>query len=60
LKDTQANELCKAIKAAAQGQAQPSPQAAARLVREIKAPENPERLTERETEAQRLAGGFLF
>ena len=54
LKDTQADELCKAIKAAAQGQVQLSPQAAARLVREIKAPDNPEKLTERETDVLRL------
>lgn len=54
LKDTQAEELCRAIKAAAQGQVQLSPEAAARLVREIKAPDNPEKLTERETEVLRL------
>jgi DNA-binding NarL/FixJ family response regulator len=54
LKDTQADELCRAIKAAAQGQVQLSPQAAARLVREIKAPDNPEKLTERETDVLRL------
>lgn len=54
LKDTQAAELCKAIKAAANGQVQLSPQAAARLVREIKAPDSPEKLTERETDVLRL------
>ena len=54
LKDTQADELCKAIKAAANGQVQLSPQAAARLVREIKAPDSPEKLTERETDVLRL------
>jgi two-component system, NarL family, response regulator LiaR len=54
LKDTQADELCRAIKAAAQGQVQLSPQAAARLMREIKAPESPEKLTERETDVLRL------
>jgi DNA-binding NarL/FixJ family response regulator len=54
LKDTQADELCRAIKAAANGQVQLSPQAAARLVREIKAPDNPEKLTERETDVLRL------
>jgi two-component system, NarL family, response regulator LiaR len=41
LKDTQADELCRAIKAAANGQVQLSPQAAARLVREIKSPDSP-------------------
>ena len=54
LKDTQADELCRAIKAAANGQVQLSPQAAARLVREIKAPDSPEKLSERETDVLRL------
>jgi DNA-binding NarL/FixJ family response regulator len=54
LKDTQAEELCRAIKAAAAGQVQLSPQVAARLMREIRAPESPEPLTERETDVLRL------
>jgi DNA-binding NarL/FixJ family response regulator len=54
LKDTKADELCRAIKAAAAGQVQLSPQAAARLMREVRAPESPETLTERETEVLRL------
>ena len=54
LKDTQAEELTRAIKAAANGQVQLSPQAAARLVREVRAPESPETLTERETDVLRL------
>ena len=54
LKDTQADELCRAIKAAAAGQVQLSPQAAARLMREVRAPESPETLTERETAVLRL------
>ena len=54
LKDTQADDLCAAIKAAAAGQVQLSPQAAARLLREVRAPESPEALTERETEVLRL------
>lgn len=54
LKDTQADELIRAIKAAAEGQVQLSPQAAARLMREVRAPESPEALTERETEVLRL------
>lgn len=54
LKDTQADELCRAIKAAAAGQVQLSPQAAARLMREVKVPESPEALTERETDVLRL------
>ncbi|HZS88448.1 MAG TPA: response regulator transcription factor [Chloroflexota bacterium] len=54
LKDTDADALCRAIKAAAAGQVQLSPQAAARLMREVRAPESPEALTERETEVLRL------
>ena len=54
LKDTDADELCRAIKAAAAGQVQLAPQAAARLLREVRAPDNPETLTDRETEVLRL------
>ena len=54
LKDTHADELCRAIKAAAAGQVQLSPQAAARLMREIRAPQSVEKLTERETDVLRL------
>jgi two-component system, NarL family, response regulator LiaR len=54
LKDTEAAELCRAIHAAADGQVQLAPQAAARLMREVAAPKNPETLTERETEVLRL------
>jgi NarL family two-component system response regulator LiaR len=54
LKDTQAEDLVKAIHAAAAGQVQLSPRAAERLMREIRAPESPEKLTERETEVLRL------
>jgi two-component system, NarL family, response regulator LiaR len=50
LKDTKAEELCRAIKGAAAGQVQLAPEAAARLMREVRVPENPEKLTERETE----------
>jgi DNA-binding NarL/FixJ family response regulator len=50
LKDTESQELCRAIKAAAAGQVQLSPKAATRLLREIRAPHSPETLTERETE----------
>ncbi|MEX2247760.1 MAG: response regulator transcription factor [Dehalococcoidia bacterium] len=59
LKDTQADELCRAIKAAAAGQVQLSPQAAARLVREVRAPESPQQLTEREVDVLRLLAGGL-
>ncbi len=54
LKDTESEELRRAIKAAAAGQVQLSPQAAVRLMREVRAPESPEALTERETEVLRL------
>lgn len=56
LKDTQADELRRAIKAAAAGQVQLSPAAAARLMREVRTPEPPanETLTERESEVLRL------
>ena len=54
LKDTEAEELCRAIKAAAAGQVQLSPQAAARLLREVPAPDSPEQLTDRETDVLRL------
>ena len=54
LKDTEGDELCRAIKAAAAGQVQLAPQVAARLLQEIHAPENPEALTPRETDGLRL------
>jgi len=54
LKNTEADELGRAIKAAADGQVQLAPAAAARLMREVRAPENPEVLTERETEVLKL------
>ncbi len=58
LKDTEADELCRAIKAAAAGQVQLSPSVAARLLREVPSPQLPEPLTERETEVLRqLAQG---
>jgi NarL family two-component system response regulator LiaR len=58
LKDTQADELCQAIKAAAAGQVQMSPSVAARLLREVPPPQSPEPLTGRETEVLRqLARG---
>lgn len=48
LKTTESDELCRAIKAAAAGQVQLSPQAAARLMREVRGPAQPEPLTDRE------------
>lgn len=58
LKDTESDELIRAIKAAAAGQVQLSPQAAARLVREVRVPDVPATtLTERETDVLRLIAG---
>lgn len=54
LKDTQAPELRRAIKAAAAGQVQLSPPASAYLMREVRAAVPPEPLTERETEVLHL------
>lgn len=59
LKDTDSGELIRAIKAAAAGQVQLSPKAAARLMREVRAPESPESLTERETEVLRLVASGM-
>jgi NarL family two-component system response regulator LiaR len=60
LKDADSHELRRAIKAAAAGQVQLSPQAAARLLREIRTPEkSAEVLTERERAVlQLLAQGM--
>jgi NarL family two-component system response regulator LiaR len=55
LKDTEAHELRRAIKAAAAGQVQLSPQVAARLLREVQTPDKShEELTEREMEVLKL------
>jgi two-component system, NarL family, response regulator LiaR len=54
LKDTDSEELSRAIKAAAEGRVHLAPEAAARLMREVRAPESPEALTGRETEVLRL------
>ena len=58
LKDAEADELIRAIKAAADGQVQLSPKAAERLMREVRLPQSTEKLTDRETEVLRqLADG---
>jgi two-component system, NarL family, response regulator LiaR len=54
LKDTDAEELKRAIQAAAEGRVHLAPEAAARLMREVRAPESPEELTEREIEVLKL------
>ena len=58
LKDAEADELIRVIKAAAEGQVQLSPKAAERLMREVRLPQSTEKLTDRETEVLRqLADG---
>jgi DNA-binding NarL/FixJ family response regulator len=54
LKDTEAAELRRAITAAAEGRVHLVPEAAARLMREVRAPESLESLTGRETEVLTL------
>ena len=54
LKDTDAEGLHQAIRGAAEGRVHLAPEAAARLMREVRAPENPEALSDRETEVLRL------
>jgi two-component system, NarL family, response regulator LiaR len=54
LKDIRSGDLRQAIKGAAEHRVQLSPQAAAQLVREVRGPENPQPLTERETDVLRL------
>jgi two-component system, NarL family, response regulator LiaR len=54
LKTSDADAVTRAIKVAAQGQVHLAPEAAMRLVREIRAPEGAETLTERETAVLRL------
>jgi DNA-binding NarL/FixJ family response regulator len=48
LKDTDADELQRAVRAAAAGQVQLSPAVAAKLVRDVRMPANPPQLTPRE------------
>lgn len=54
LKNTESEELHRAIRAAAEGRVQLAPEAAARLMREVRAPESSETLTDRETEVLKL------
>jgi DNA-binding NarL/FixJ family response regulator len=55
MKDTESAELCRAIKAAAAGQVQLSPDVASRLLHELQTPEQSQvDLTERETDVLRL------
>lgn len=59
LKDSSSDELIRAIKAATNGQVQLSPQAAVFLLREVRAPEPTDELTERELEVLRLVASGL-
>ena len=65
LKDARADELCQAVKAAAAGQAQLAPEAAQRLLREVRAPEDRApgaavaALSQRETDVLRLLAAGL-
>jgi DNA-binding NarL/FixJ family response regulator len=54
MKNAEADELVSAIHAAAAGQVRLSPEASKRLVREVRSPQSPETLTQRETEVLRL------
>jgi two-component system, NarL family, response regulator LiaR len=54
LKSGEAEELRTAIRAAAAGRVQLAPEAAPRLMREVPAPDGPEKLSDRETEVLRL------
>jgi two-component system, NarL family, response regulator LiaR len=54
LKDATADDLCRAIRAAAAGQVQLAPQVALRLLQELQAPARSAPLTARETEVLRL------
>ena len=59
LKDTNVEALHRAVRGAAEGRVQLAPEAAARLMREVRAPESPEALTARETEVlELLARGY--
>lgn len=59
LKDMQATELCRSIKAAAAGQVQLAPEAASRLMRELRFQEEAPALTEREQEVLELVSKGL-
>lgn len=54
LKTTEEEELCRSIKAAAEGKVQLAPEAAARLMREVRTPDNTQALSGRETDVLKL------
>lgn len=59
LKDTDADSLCRSIKAAAAGKVQLAPEAAARLMREVATPDEVDSLTDRESEVLKLVAKGL-
>lgn len=59
LKDTNGAELLRAIRAAADGKVQLSPEAATRLAKELRFPDQVERLTDRETEVLKCVADGL-
>jgi DNA-binding NarL/FixJ family response regulator len=59
LKNTEGQELRRAVRAAAQGQVQLSPEAASRLMAGLRQPVQSESLTERETEVLKLVAGGM-
>ncbi len=54
LKDASGEDVIRAVKAAAAGQVHLSPQAAAKLIKDVRAPEQPQALTQREIEVIKL------
>lgn len=59
LKDTDADSLCRSIKAAAAGKVQLAPEAAARLMHEVATPDEVDSLTDRESEVLKLVAKGL-
>ncbi len=59
LKDAKPDSLCRAVRSAASKQVELSPAVAERLVREVRAPENPDSLTTRESEILRYVATGL-
>ncbi|HEX5416881.1 MAG TPA: response regulator transcription factor [Chloroflexota bacterium] len=59
LKDTDSRELLQAVRGAAAGRVQLAPEAAMRLMREMRSINGPESLTDRETDILRLLGQGL-
>jgi DNA-binding NarL/FixJ family response regulator len=54
LKDASGEEVIRAVKSAAAGQVHLSPQAAAKLIKDVRSPEHPQALTQRETDVLKL------